>query len=167
MTTEFSNFQIPATGFVDTTQGQKITSRPYDAKLSSYNTHKYGPTNPDDYTRISLGFQDKDVSADKVQHVPSWLTSDVEFNPFVEGLTTKRVRDDQFTRVGMTTSAGTYIRRPYTDVGDPKKVTAEGIMKYEGKKWPTEGIRTFGGKNDFMVTEPDLPNKDDDSPTPD
>jgi hypothetical protein len=143
-------------------------------KFSNFGALNVGNRMSDDYTRTQITFSTKDnlsnwkvITADDGTGRGVGLRSiPVDQNPYVWGSSVKRFRDDQFFRMTMehpATSSGllndasfaslypageaAYIDKPKADVMDTKEVHS-GMNQY--KNYPTEGWRSFGGKNDFL-----------------
>lgn len=136
--------------------------RPIDMKICNFGALSVGPRMSSDYTRVELYYKSKDELADWVI-----ITEDggaggrtgqrsvsVDNNPYVWGSSVKKVRDDQFIRIGMDNNVtGNSIDTPAFDVSDTKAARAEGFESY--KKYPSEGWRSFGGKYDFLALSVD------------
>ncbi len=165
--TEFNFYQIGATGVQDTelvvpASGTNFTviDRRSAEKISEFGSNNIGLRMSTDYTRTDLGFESKDdlsnyevLTADPSigDDIPGRSTN-VDHNPYLIGSSVKKTRDDQFTRMGMTTSSGAAIDYPDFDVMDTNlvDVTVSGVIdELAGKNWPTEGYRSYGGKYDF------------------
>jgi hypothetical protein len=143
----FDFFQIPHTGVDSATKGNAVMTRDLDMKMSNFGAMNTGARMASDYTRTTLDF----VSKLENPTIPPFM-QDAESidNPLVWGSTVKYTRDDQFIRMGMSTSAGTGIDQPATDVMDQKERTPGGDYA-NIKNWPSEGWRSFGGKYDFQT----------------
>jgi hypothetical protein len=160
--TEWNFYQISATGVEEPDLDAQTRvgvfnpiRRPVDMKICNFGALAIGPRQSSDYTRTELYFQNKDELAD-------WtvITADdgpggrlglrgtvVDNNPYVWGSTVKKVRDDQFFRMNMDNNlAGVGIEKPKFDVSDTDVVQ----IPVAGKKYPSEGWRSFGGKYDFL-----------------
>jgi len=158
---EHDFYQIDHTGvkepdrYVNTrTDTSTPIRRAADAKISNFGAKNIGTRMDSDYTRTVLEFESKDTLLDH-----NVLTEDtgigsniggrginVDHNPYVDGSTVKRVRDEQAFRIGMSDNRGASIDAPGFDVSDTNVVLAALIA---GKNWPTEGWRSYGGKYDF------------------
>jgi hypothetical protein len=136
--------------------------RPIDMKICNFGALTIGARKSDDYTRTELFFKDKDTLADwKV------ITEDggaggrgglrsvtIDLNPYVWGSTVKKVRDDQFFRMEMdNNTTGNGIEKPKFDVSDTN--VAQASMFVAGKKYPSEGWRSLGGKYDLLALSVD------------
>ena len=150
---EYSFYQIDATGVSepDLDSGRTIVNtspirRAVDSKISFFGSMNVGGRMESDYTRTKLDFESKDDRSDWEYITGAELDAEVELNPYVLGSTIKRVRDDQFFRMGMSNKDGKSIDLPKFDVGDTREVTGDLVT---GKNWPSEGWRSFGGKYDF------------------
>lgn len=161
---EWGFYQIPHSGLMDIetehvrTGTSNIFRRTTAEKLSNFGALWVGDRMAvgTDYTRTVLDFQTKDELGDwHAQTEDTGVGSNVagrsvnvDHNPYVVGSTVKKVRDDQFFRMGMDDNAGNYIDQPNFDVMDQKESSAAGMEAY--KNYPSEGWRSFGGKYDFL-----------------
>jgi len=154
----FDFFQIPHTGVEEPDRDTQIRSdvntpirRALDSKISNFGALFVGQRSADDYTKTVLWFANKDNSSDVNAIRPEWQYAERNENPLVWGSTVKYVRDDQFSRLLMSTSAGAQVDPPKFDVMDAKERTAAGILATANagiKNWPTEGWHSYGGKYD-------------------
>lgn len=160
---EYNFYQIDHTGVNEPdredharTDSSTLVRRSLDSKVSNFEDRKVGGKMSFDYTRKDLNFKSKEELSDR-----NVITEDtgmgsnvsarginVDHNPYLLGSTVKRVRDDQFFRMTMSNNRGASINEPSFDVMDTDIVDASGMV--EGKNWPTEGWRSYGGKYDFM-----------------
>lgn len=143
---EYDFFQIPHTGVDDTTLGNAVQTRSADMKISDFNAMYVGLRRGDDYTRTDYGFADKEKLSNWASIVPEWQEAERDQNPYLEGSTVKRVRDDQFIRLGMAKDSGAFFSVPRADHSDTKQAEAD-VEIY----MPLEGWRSFGGKYDFSI----------------
>lgn len=129
------------------TDGSVVIRRAADMKISNFGAGNVGSRMSSDYTRTVLTFQSKDELAEW-NTITGFDQDANEFeNPYVLGSTVKKVRDDQFFRMGMSNDRGAQIDAPKFDIMDTNLVDAAGMVA--GKNWPSEGQRSFGGKYDF------------------
>lgn len=136
--------QIDATGVDSSTMGEATQTRDLDAKVSNFGALTVGNRRGDDYTKTPLGFADKDNLSNKT---PDFQEAERDQNPYVEGSTLKRVRDDQFMRMGMDSERDVNPSEPKFDISDNNLRSAVGMEA--GKNYPTEGYISFGKKNLF------------------
>lgn len=139
-------FQIPHTGVDSTTLGESVQTRDIDMKMSNFGALNTGKRMATDYSRTTLDFQSKD---ELLNPVGFFQDADMEDNPLLEGSSLKYTRDDQFIRMGMTTSLGVGITAPEMDVMDTNAISAVGMAS--PRIYPTEGWSSFGKKYDFPV----------------
>jgi len=153
----FDFHQIPHTGVEEPDRVAARTDvntpirRALDSKISNFGASWVGKRSASDYTKTVLYFANKDNSSDVNAIRPEWQYAERNENPLVWGSTVKYVRDDQFTRLIMSTIAGAQIDPPKFDVMDAKERTAAGILASANaayKNWPTEGWHSYGGKYD-------------------
>jgi len=153
----FDFFQIPHTGVDEPdrvaarTDVNTTIRRALDMKISNFGAMNVGARMSSDYTRTVLYFANKDNSSDVNLIRPEWQYAERNENPLVWGQTLKYVRDDQFSRLIMSTIAGAQVDPPKFDVMDAKERTAAGIIAAANatlKNWPSEGWRSYGGKYD-------------------
>jgi hypothetical protein len=152
----FDFFQIPHTGVEEpdcevprdlSSDQRPVIRRALDSKISNFGALFVDARSTTDYTKTILYFANKDNSSDVNMIKPEWQYAERNENPLICGSTVKYVRDDQFTRMGMSTSKGAQIDEPKFDVMDTKERTPGGT-NYTLKNWPTEGWHSFGGKYD-------------------
>jgi len=158
---EYNFYQIDHTGVNEPdrdadarTDGATPIRRALDAKISNFGAKNIGARMSSDYTRTDLIFESKDNLLDhNVLIEDTGMGSNVAgrgisvvHNPYLEGSSVKRVRDEQAFRMGMSDNRGSSVDAPGFDVSDTD-VVIEGMVA--GKNWPTEGWRTYGGKYDF------------------
>lgn len=165
---EWNNFQIDVTGpkepdlYGARTDVNIPIRRPVDMKICNFGALNIGARKSNDYTRTELFFKDKDTLADWNVIVADGGAGGrgglrsmvVDVNPYVWGSTVKKIRDDQFFRMEMdnnTTGAG--IEKPKFDVSDTDAAQAE--LFVSGKKYPSEGWRSLGGKYDLLALSVD------------
>lgn len=154
----FDFFQIPHTGVEEPDREAQIRSdvnttirRALDSKISNFGASFVGARSATDYTKTVLYFKAKDDSSDVNLIKPEWQYAERDENPLVWGSSVKYTRDDQFTRMGMSTIAGAQVDQPMFDVMDAKERSAAGIIATTNgdlKNWPTEGWHSYGGKYD-------------------
>ncbi len=165
---EWEFYQIPHTGVDSTTYGVAVHTRDLDMRMSNFGALNVGtrfsaiPTvsgvswgGVNDYTRVHLGFAAKAIMEGAAEFGLHTLTQDAEKNenPLVAGSTVKYTRDDAMFKMSMDTDAtgdkaSTYgVSFPTFDVMDTNLVAADGMSS--GYNYPTEGWRSFGGKDDF------------------
>jgi len=143
---EYDFFQIPRAGVDDTTLGVAVQTRSADMKISDFNAAYVGLRRGDDYTRTTQGFAEKEASSHWAAIIPQWQDAEMDDNPYLPGSTLKRVRDDQFIRLGMAKDSGAFFSVPRADHSDTKQAEAD-VEIY----MPIEGWRSFGGKYDFSI----------------
>lgn len=131
----FDFFQIPSAGVNDETLG--LNKRSIATKISNFSDSVYGSKNL---------FKDKD---DGLNRLPEDRGAIADENPFVAGSTVKRVRDDQPIRMDMDTRHEQNPSMPNFDFSALDARDPAGFVKPD--KYPSEGWRSFGGKNDFPV----------------
>jgi hypothetical protein len=151
---EFNFYQIDHTGVNEPDRDDYARTdvavpirRAADMKISNFGAKNVGASMSSDYTRTVLYFQSKDELSDWNFITGVEQEANRDENPYVLGSTIKRVRDDQFFRMGMSNDRGTEIDEPGFDVMDTNLVDASSMVS--GKNWPSEGYRSFGGKYDF------------------
>lgn len=150
---EYNFYQIDAIGPTesDVDDSTPVNTSPirraFDSKISNFGILNVGHRMSSDYTRTNLVFETKDDRSDWEYITGAELDAEVELNPYVLGSSIKRVRDDQFFRMGMENQDQVSVDLPKFDVGDTKDVSGDLTA---GKNWPSEGWRSFGGKYDFM-----------------
>ena len=82
-------------------------------------------------------------------NIPSFIqNAERNENPFVLGSTVKRVRNDEFTIMGMGSRRKVEVTQPRMDVSDTNLIHKDMVLN---KNYPSEGWRSFGGKYDFPV----------------
>jgi hypothetical protein len=165
----WDKFQIPHTGMVDDdTKGIGAQTRPFEVKLSNFGALNVGAVRSSDRTKSSYAFADKDNLSDwsNVTPAPFSMSGDYDDNPYQAGTSIKKVRDEQFVRMGMSQGGnpiGTVtgsndtvetgeVSQPGFDVSDTNAAKAGGMSGTGNesiKNYPTEGWRSFGGKYDF------------------
>lgn len=146
-TYSFNNFQISAAGLgSNPTMGNQQT-RESDNKLSSFGALSFGPKSTADYTKVEKGFKGKDeiqnpsVPEIRISGNGNWVGS--VSNPFLEGSTTKKLRDE----AGFVMTFGTRTTKPIVDVmdtfvaHDTTKLTRIG---FNALYFPDEGVKYFG-----------------------
>lgn len=159
---EYNFYQIDHTGVSEPDRDDSARTdqsvpirRALDSKISMFGSNFVGARMGTDYTRTDLSFKSKDELLDHNvlvedtgmgSNVPGRGIS-VDHNPYLEGSTVKRVRDEQAFRMGMSDNRGASVDAPRFDVSDTDVVDATGMVA--GKNWPTEGWRSYGGKYDF------------------
>jgi len=143
---EYDFFQIPKSGVDDTTLGVGVQTRSADMKISDFNASYVGLRKGNDYTRTTQGFVEKEASSHWASIIPEWQYAERDENPYLEGSTVKKVRDDQFIRLGMAKDSGAFFSVPKSDTSDTKQAEAD-VKVY----MPIEGWRSFGGKHDFSM----------------
>jgi len=143
---QFDFFQIPQSGVDDETLGIGNQSRNADMKVSDFNAMYVGLRRGDDYTKTSLGFADKERLSNWAGIIPEWQEAERDLNPYLEDSTVKRVRDDQFIRLGMSKESGAFFSAPSADTSDTKQAEPD-VEIY----MPVEGWSSFGRKNDFSI----------------
>ena len=152
MTTQYDYYQIPATGVPGETKGIAVQSRDFNMKISRFGSLNTDGRRSDDYTRTTQ----YNVTSEDISHwfavrpMDEWLDWMGDYtnfkNPYVAGSSVKKILDDQFIRMTMSSQiAG--IDVPDFDVMDTNLVDASGLSS--GKNWPTEGWHSYGGKYDF------------------
>ena len=140
-------YQIPQTGVDSSTLGESVQTRDIDMRLSNFGALNVGDRMSADYTRTNLHF----VFKDELMNPMGWdQDANMEDNPLLEGSSLKYTRDDQFIRMGMTTTIGTSITAPNMDVMATKEASAVGMAA--PRIYPTEGWHSFGKKYDFPVS---------------
>lgn len=149
MGNDYDFFQIDHTGVDSSTQGNPVQTRDLDMKISMFGAMNTGLRDSNDYTKTSRGFKFKDNLSDWSSITPPPFVMDGEYdeNPYVLDSTTKRIRNDQFIRMGMTNNGtANAVDYPGHDVSD-RKMAAPSTTVY----LPREGWRSFGGKYDFSI----------------
>lgn len=164
---EWSFFQIQpeAIGHSWATGSASHQMRNLDMKMSNFGALKYGTRMDSDYTRINFGFKAKGILEGADAFGIHDLRGSGEYrperdrNPYVWGSTVKKIRDDQFVRMGMSMGGKDYlvsrhtnnhqVDEPMHDVMDRKRTSASGMVS--GKNYPGEGWRSFGRKYDKPV----------------
>lgn len=129
--------------------------RAADMKISNFGAKNVGSRMGIDYSRTVLDFQSKDELADrdtitKDEGIGSNVAArgtNVDHNPYLDGSTVKKTRDEQAFRMGMSDNRGNSVDAPAFDVMDTNLIVSGMVA---GKNWPSEGWRSFGGKYDFM-----------------
>ena len=148
-TFNFDMFQISQTGVGGETKGNSVQTRDPDMKISNFEALKCGDRSDTDYTSVLNNFKAKDDIENPV--IPTFVQeSESDDNPLVWGSTVKYERDDQLTRMGNTTTIGSFIGMPKFDVSDTN-VSNMDVSENDNdiRNWPTEGWRSYGGKYDF------------------
>jgi hypothetical protein len=156
----FDYFRIGPTGMNDSAAGYS-GERQFSVKMSNFGALNFRGTSgvlvrSNDYTLTSPAT----VAPTLKSVVPSDLDADKVDNPWVAGSSVKKIRDDQFVRMGMsmggntdgtvaTTVVNAVISQPGADVMDTKAAEASGMAS--PKQYPTEGWHSFGGKYDKHV----------------
>lgn len=159
---EYDFYQIDHTGVNEPDRdadaridGATPIRRAVDSKISNFGAKNIGSRMGSDYTRTVLDFESKDDLLDHNvlvedtgmgSNVPG-RGINVDHNPYLEGSSVKRVRDEQAFRMGMSDNRGANVDAPGFDIMDTN-VVHSGMTA--GKNWPTEGHRSFGGKYDFV-----------------
>ena len=140
----FDFYQTPHTGVEDTTAPSNQQTRAMDMKMSNFGALQYGPRSTDDYTRTLTGnFKAKGDLENPV--VPSFaMDAEFDMNPFVWGSTVKRVRNDEFTVMGLGSRRDVEASLPGFDVMDTDVANPAGFQA--PRHYPSEGWRTFGGR---------------------
>ena len=148
---EYDFFQIPRSGVDDTTLGIGTQTRSADMKLSDFNAMYVGLRRGTDYTKTTTGFAEKEKLSNWAAIVPEWQFAERNENPYLEGSTVKRVRDDQFIRLGMAKDSGAFFSVPRADHSDTKQAEAD-VEVY----MPVEGWRSFGVKTTllYLIRDP-------------
>lgn len=139
----FDNFQIPAVGVGGGMENDQ-QGRNFDAKISNFGALNYGNRDASDYTKVSLGFKNKDEWSNPT--LPPF-TMDAEYNenPYVWGSTVKRVRDEEFAIMGIgNRRSNSATNAPSMDTMDTNVAVDDGTNA--PKKFPMEGWSTFGGR---------------------
>ena len=123
---EFNFFQLPngVDGGADMIDNQY---RSFDKTLSNYGDLDKG-------TKYAYGFKDE-----KMNPMPKDVDGSMIENPYQEGSTIKRVRNDKMVRMSMGDI--TYVNM---ETNDPKRTDADADYYL-----PEEGWRSFGGRRDF------------------
>ena len=150
----FDGYQIPHIGIEGGMTGAvSAQGRAIAMRMSNFGDLVGGLRSADDYKRTTLGFKDKGELENP--DIPSFL-QEAEYteNPYVWGSTVKRVRNDEFTVMGMgsrrgysATSSGTTTDLhgvPSFDVMDTNLAVDDGTNV--PKRFPGEGWATFGGR---------------------
>lgn len=158
---EYEFYQIDSTGVKEPDRDADARSekavpirRALDAKISDFGAKNVGSRMSIDYTRTVLDFESKDDLSDQnMQTEDTGIGQNVagrginvDHNPYLEGSSIKKVRDEQSFRMGMSDNRGISIDAPKFDVMDTKSIISGMVA---GKNWPSEGWRSFGGKYDF------------------
>ena len=154
-------FQIAHTGVTGSEATKSAQTREFGSRMSNFGDLILKGRSSDDYTRTTLGFADKDNLSDwnAIKPLPHSQDAEHNDNPYLAGSSLKRIRDDQFVRMGMSMGGNTLggltavedgqIDAPKFDVSDTDVVSAAGMDS--GINYPTEGWRSFGGKYDKPV----------------
>lgn len=141
----FDGYQIPHTGIDGGMTGAvSAQGRDYAMRMSNFGDLVGGLRSADDYKRTTLGFKDKGELENP--DIPSFL-QEAEYteNPYVWGSTVKRVRNDEFTVMGMgSRRSNSATDQPGMDVSDTKLAVDDGTNA--PKRFPGEGWATFGGR---------------------
>ncbi len=138
--------------------------RNLDMKMSNFGMLNYGARRSDDYSRTVADFAAKSTmeGADAFGihdlRGSGQYCAERDRNPHVWGSTVKYIRDDQFTRMGMSMGGknaltnydtpNAQIDQPGFDVSDIQESHGPWVS---GKNYPSEGWRSFGGKYDRGV----------------
>jgi len=142
----WNKFQIPHTGVDSSTLGESVQTRDLHMRMSNFGALNVGARMDDDYSRTTLYFQSKD----ELMNPSGWdQDADMNDNPLLEGSSLKYTRDDQFIRMTMDSSTGTFIDQPKADVMDQNVIDAAGMEK--PRNYPTEGWHSFGKKYDKPI----------------
>jgi len=133
-------------------------------KMSNFGALNYGSRFSFDRTRTDFEFGEKDEmqGADKfglhTLRASGAYEAERDRNPYVLNSTVKKVRDDQFARMGMSMGGKDALalnHAPSTGIDQPKYDEMDTKVSRGSwtstKNYPTEGWRTFGGKYDFHV----------------
>lgn len=133
-------------------------SRAPKMKMSNFGALNFGGRFSFDYTRTDFEFEEKGEMEGADAMGIHELTQDAELNdnPLVAGSTVKYVRDDQFTRMGMSMGGSDALGlndAPNAQIDQPKFDEMDSKVSLgpwtSGINYPTEGWRSFGGKYDF------------------
>jgi hypothetical protein len=161
---EWSFFQIePHTIGDDWAVGDSAQQlRAPDVKMSNFGALRFGTRRTDDYTNINGGFKAQGIleGADAFGihdlRGAGQYEGEKNMNPYVWGSTVKKVRDEQFTRMGMSMGGNDVLMSrdtPNAQIDPPKfdeSDNEESLGSWvAGKNYPTEGWRSFGGKYDY------------------
>lgn len=135
--------------------------RSLDMKMSNFGSLNFGTRRSDDYTRVVYGFKEKGIMEGADAFGIHDLRGSGQYegerdrNPYVWGGTVKKIRDDQFVRMGMSMGGkdelmgrdtpNHQVDEPSMDVMDTKESHGPWIA---GKNYPTEGWKSFGRKYD-------------------
>lgn len=147
-TFNFDFFQVAATGPEESdavTPGGAGSQmyRQFNIKMSNFGALNYGLRNADDYTKTALTYQAKDELMNPV--VPSFAQDgEYNLNPFVWGSTVKRVRNDEFTVMGLGSRRGIGANIPSMDVMDTNEADASDFAA--PRIYPSEGWHYFGSR---------------------
>lgn len=131
-------------------------------KMSNFGALNFGSRMSTDYTRINFGFEGKAKleGSDKfgLTDLPWGQEAERNQNPWVLNSTVKKVRDDQFTRMGMSKGGKDQhgLNNPTPHQVDEPDFDVMDINVSKGPwtvgiNYPTEGWRSFGGKYDFHI----------------
>ena len=146
----FNMFQISHTGISGEPEDRLgVQLRDLDMKISNFGALKSGARSGTDYTNVLNNFKAKDDLENPV--IPTFV-QEGEYNdkPLVWNSTVKYERDDQLTRMGNTTTIGSYIGMPKFDVSDTNVANMDvSENSNDIRNWPTEGWSSYGGKYDF------------------
>ena len=145
----FDGYQIPHVGVTGGMTGADQQGRIFGMKISNFGALAYGNRMVSDYTRVGLGFMDKGNLENP--NIPSF-TMDAEYNenPYVWGSTVKKMRNDEFTVMGMGSRRTRAVDQPGFDVSDTDVAVDDGTnapKKFPAEGWATLGRRTGGPAN--------------------
>lgn len=164
MGNEWSFFQIePHTIGDDWAAGDyKNQLRSVDMKMSNFGALRFGTRSSDDYTDVANSFKAKGImegsDAFGIHDLrgSGGYEAEKNMNPYVWDSSVKRIRDEQFTRMGMSMGGDDALMgrdTPNHQVDEPMHDVMDTNASLgpwtSGKNYPTEGWRSFGGKYDF------------------
>lgn len=136
----FDGYQVPHVGLTEDLGGVgDQANRAFASKMSNFGALRFGNRSATDYTMI-LNEESRVENPD----IPTWATEN-DKNPYLPGSTRKRLRDEEFTVMGIgNRRSNDATNQPGLDVSDTNAAVDDGSNA--PKRFPNEGWRTFGGR---------------------